>query len=212
MDRKKFDRFWQKRTKIKDPRIATHFKHDDTHVYDLRLIRKLIKPDAEVLDLACGTCYISNQFVDQVKYIKAVDKFPEFLKHCKKSPKMETVACDILAFTDSKKYDLILLIGIMLFFDDQDSEAIYKKCHKLLNKNGIMFVRHQCGVKGDVVVNKYSQTVGDNYCARYKHLDKELQMLKKIFKKVKRVDILPKHLNPWPDTHHYAFICKKKQT
>lgn len=209
MDRKKIDRFWQERTKIKDPRIATHFKHDDTYVYDLRLIKKLIKHGAEVLDLACGTCYISNQLVDKVKYIKAVDKFPEFLKHCKKTPRLETVACDILTFTDSKKYDLILLIGIMLFFDDQDSATIYKKCHKLLKKNGAMLVRHQCGVKQDIVVNKYSPTVGGHYYARYKHLDKEVQMLKKIFKKVSVVDILPKRLNPWPDTHHYAFICKK---
>ncbi|HLC94587.1 MAG TPA: class I SAM-dependent methyltransferase [Patescibacteria group bacterium] len=209
MNRKKIDRFWKERTKIKDPRVATHFKHDDTHVYDLRLIKKLIKPDTEVLDLACGTCYISNQFVDQVRYIKAVDKFPQFLKRCKKTPKMETVTCDILTFTDRKKYDLILLIGIMLFFDYQDSEIIYRKCHALLNKGGIMLARHQCGVKKDVVVDKYSQTVGGNYYAQYKHFDKELQMLEKIFKKVTVVDVLPKHLNPWPDTHHYAFICKK---
>lgn len=209
MNRKKIDHFWQERTKIKDPRIATHFQYDDTHIYDLRLIKKLIKPNSEVLDLACGTCYISNQFVDQVKYIKAVDKFPQFLKFCKKTEKLEIVVCDILTFTDSKKYDLILLIGIMLFFDDQDSETIYKKCHELLKKNGVLLVRHQCGVKEDVVVNKYSQTVGGNYYARYKHLDKEAKMLKRIFPTVEIVDSLPKRLNPWPNTHHYAFICRK---
>lgn len=210
MNRKKIDSFWKNRTKIKDPRVATHFKHDNTHVYDLRLIKKFIKPDTQVLDLACGTCYISNQFIDQVKYIKAVDKFPEFLKHCKKTPKLETVACDILNFEDTKKYDLILLIGIMLFFDDKDSTIIYKKCDRLLNKDGVLFIRHQCGVKEDVIVDKYSTTVRNNYYARYKHLDKELNMLKKIFREVKVIDILPKRLNPWDDTHHYAFICRKE--
>lgn len=209
IDRKRIDKFWKDRTAIKNPRVATHFKEDDTHVYDLALINKYVKPDSKVLDLACGTCYISNELVGKVSYIKGVDKFGEYLKHCKVSKNFEVEKKDLLKFTDAKKYDLIILIGIMLFFDDKDTGAIYKKCLKLLNDGGVVIIRQQYGVGRDVVVDKYSETVGSNYFAYYRSLKKEITILSKFFQ-VKTVDIMPKRLNPWPETHHYALICRKK--
>lgn len=210
MDRKKIDNFWKGRTKIKDMRIATHFKYDDTHTYDLKLIRKYIKPNLKVLDLGCGPCYITNKIVGEVKYIKGVDKFGEFLKHCNTGPHFETEACDLLDFTDSQKYDLITLIGIMFCFGDRESEKIYKNCNDLLKETGVMIIRQQYGVHDDVIIDKYSEHIGENYYTYYRHLDKEVKFLKKWFS-VEVIDILPERLNPWKNTHHYALVCKKRK-
>jgi SAM-dependent methyltransferase len=209
VNRKKIDSFWKKRTKIKDARIATHFKYDDTHNYDLKLIDKYITPKSKVLDLGCGPCYITNKLIGKARYIKGVDKFGEFLKHCKTGPNFKIEQSDLLKYKDKNKYDLILLIGVMFCFGDKESEKIYKNCFNLLTKSGTMIIRQQYGVKKDVIIDKYSQQIGDNYYTYYRFLQKELKILKSFFK-VKVIDVLPKRLNPWSNTHHYALICKKR--
>lgn len=209
MNKDKVNKFWQKRTKVNHPRISTHFQNDDTHLFDLKIIEKYITPQSKILDLACGPCYYSNLLIDKVKYIKAVDKFRDFFKFCKKTPKLETVEMDLVNFEDNQKYDLILLIGIMHFINEEERKIIYKKAFQYLKNNGVVYIRHQCGINNDIDIDKYSKKIGDNYTALYLELNKETNMLKKIFKKVKVVDIFPKRLNPWPDTHYYAFICSK---
>ncbi len=209
LDRKKIDSFWSKREKIKDPRISTHFKKDDTHVYDLKLIRKYIKKTSHVLDLACGTCYISNELAGEVAYIKAIDKFGKFLTYCKTSPDFETQEVDLIGYKDDRLYDVILGFGIMNYFDDKEALAIYKNMSSLLNKKGTFIVKHQSGIGGDVMVDNYSQQIGDTYHALYRHIEKDKRLLEKYFD-VTIVDVYPKKLNPWPDTHFYAFICTKR--
>jgi methylase of polypeptide subunit release factors len=74
LDKHKVEQFWKKRTEIKDPRIATHYKHDDTLKFDLELIFKHIHPYSDVLDLGCGTGAIVNELEPHVSKITAVDK------------------------------------------------------------------------------------------------------------------------------------------
>ncbi len=205
MDKKKVDAFWSKRAKIEDPRVATHFKKDDTHVYDLELIRKYTNPNSDILDLGCGTCYLANELATEVHYIKAVDKYPEFLKHCLTVPNLETLASDVLDYTDTRKYDLILLFGVVMYFSEEDTQKIYSMCRNMLKPQGKLIVKHQCGVNEDVAIDNYSPTIGDTYYAVYKHVDKDKKLLEQYFG-VDVVDIYPPRLNPWPNTHFYAFI------
>lgn len=209
IDKKKIDSFWKGRTKIKDPRIATHFKHDDTHIYDLKLIDKYINPSSKVLDLGCGPCFITNQIAKKVSYIKGVDKFGSFLKYCRTGKNFDAQEYDLVDFTDTRKYDLITLIGVMFCFGDREAKKIYKNCSDLLNDKGVLIIRQQYGIREDVIIDKFSQQIGENFYTYYRQLNKELKILEKWFD-VTVIDILPKRLNPWPNTHHYALICKKK--
>lgn len=209
MDQKKVDAFWSKRAKIKDPRVATHFKKDDTHVFDLALIRKYTKPDSDILDMGCGTCYLSNELIDEVHYIKAVDKYPEFLSHCKTAPNLETFASDVLSYQDDRKYDIILLFGVVMYFSEVDTKKIYHMCKQLLKPTGTLIVKHQCGVDRDVAIDNYSPAIEDNYYAVYKHVKKDTQLLEEFFN-VELVDVYPPRLNPWPNTHFYAFIASQR--
>ena len=43
----------------------------------------------------------------------------------------------------------------------------------------------------------------------YKKVEKDEELLKEFFQKVTIKDIYPKRLNPWPNTHFYAFIASK---
>jgi 2-polyprenyl-3-methyl-5-hydroxy-6-metoxy-1,4-benzoquinol methylase len=114
LSRSQIDQFWRKRAIIKDPRVSTHFKQDDAHLFDLKLIKQFCKPQSELLDVACGTCYLSNALINDVAYIKGTDKFAEFLQYCHTSEKLEVEQADILSYQDEKKYDIILMFGIMV--------------------------------------------------------------------------------------------------
>ncbi|CAN5142813.1 class I SAM-dependent methyltransferase [soil metagenome] len=209
MDKKKVDDFWSKRAKIADPRVATHFKKDDTHVFDLELIRNYTQPDSDILDMGCGTCYLANELADEVNYIRAVDKYPEFLEHCHIGPNLEICTSDVIDYTDNRQYDIILLFGVVMYFSEEDTKKIYAMCHKLLRDNGTLIVKHQCGVDEDVAIDNYSSAIGDNYYAVYKHVDTDKKLLEEFYN-VEVVDVYPPRLNPWPNTHFYGFIGKKK--
>ncbi len=209
MDKNKVDAFWSKRAQVTDPRVATHFKKDDTHVFDLELIRRYTLPNTDLLDLGCGTCFLSNELVEEVNYIRAVDKYPEFLEHCLTVSNLETTASDVLEYTDNRQYDVILLFGVVMYFSEEDTRKIYAKCRDLLREDGTLIVKHQCGVDGDVAIDNFSPAIGDNYYAVYKHVKKDTELLKEFFD-VEVVDVYPERLNPWPNTHFYGFVATKK--
>jgi len=206
VNRTRIDSFWEERTKISDPRIATHFKHDDTHIYDLKFIRQFANQDSSVLDLGCGTGCHTNILRDTVKSIKAVDKFESFLSFVTTAKNVSTQKSDILDYEDSNLYDIILLFGVMNYFSDKEASLIYKKCKKLLKPKGSLLVKHACGANEDILVDKFSKEMNTNYYALYRHVKKEQQLLSEFFT-VKIIDIYPDELNPWDNTHFYAFVC-----
>lgn len=207
MDKKKINLFWSNRTKIANKKKATHYHN--TYKYDLALINNYANSKSKVLDLGCGNCSLSNKLLNKVKYIKALDKYPEFLKYCVKNKKLETKAINILKYQDKKKYDLILLFGVINFFSEREEFKIYRLCKSWLKKTGILLIKHQIGINKEIIIDKYSQELKDNYYARYPHIKKMIFILKKYFK-IKIIDIYPEKFNPWPNTHFYAFICKLK--
>jgi trans-aconitate methyltransferase len=210
MNREKIDRFWASRTKVEDPRKATHFKDDDMHIFDLELIQRYAGPESEVLDLACGTGCHTNLLAPQVKSIKAVDKFGKFLESVADNTNVTTEQCDVLHYEDEKRYDLILVLGLMNYFSDSEAFKIYGMCKKLLKPEGTLIVKHACGVEDDVLVDTYSEQLKENYYALYRHVKKEQNLLSEHFQ-IETVDIYPERLNPWRNTHFYAFVCTRDQ-
>ena len=213
IDRSKVDAFWTAREGVSDPREATHFKHDDTHVYDLALIRRFTRPDSEILDVACGTCVHANSLAPEVARIRAIDKYATFLQHCDQSDTLTAEVGDILTFEDSSLYDLILAFGIMNYYDDDDARKIYAKLANMLKPEGILIVKHQSGIEEDVLVDGYSEQIDAHYHALYRQRDRDKALLEEQFGEgnVEVEDIYPRELNPWPNTHFYAYMCRREE-
>ena len=213
VDRKKVDAFWRARQAITDVRESTHFKSDETHVHDLALIREFTHPDSEVLDVACGTCYLSNPLAREVARIHAIDKFGEFLRHCSNAGNLTTEVADILTYEDPRLYDIILAFGIMNYFDDTDTQTIYAKLAHMLKPGGRLIVKHQSGIETDVIVDGYSEEIGMDYHALYRQHDRDRALLEEHFGEgnVETRDIYPEELNPWENTHFYAYICRREE-
>lgn len=211
ISRKKVDNFWLKRTQVPNPRVATHFKVDAALSYDLQLIRKYLTKDSEVLDMGCGTCAISNEIISEVKSIMAVDKFGAFLQYCNTTTNLKTHAEDILTYKDDNTYDVILVFGVLNYFNPSEIAKILTNLSGMLKPHGVLLIKHSCGVHEDVNIDKYSQEIGDNYHAIYRSIEKEKTLFSAHLLLEKVVDIYPAALNRWENTHFYAFVCRKKK-
>jgi len=212
MDKKKelVKKFWQKRGReITDPRIATHFRIDDAIDYDFNLVQRFCSRNTKILDLGAGTCALSSRLAPYVKKIVAVDFVGNFLKKKDLPSNIKTVNTDIKTYKSKEQYDIILLFGVLnYFFNSKELLSLYKKCKRMLTKNGVCIIKHQVGIKETVIVDGYSEDIKGHYLAIYRHIEKELSLLKFVFNTVDVIDVYPSHLNRWDNTHFYAFICK----
>lgn len=209
LDKQKVEEFWKKRTEIKDPRIATHYKHDDTLKFDLDLIFKYVTQNSQVLDFGCGTGAIINTLEPHVSKITAIDKSAEFLNFCIDSPKITKKTADLPYYEDNNTYDLIIMFGLLGFLNNDEVSQLYKLSYKLLKENGKLLIKHACGINEDVMIDGYSEALQQWYHTIYRSVTHDQQLIADVFPRHTLVDIYPDHLNPWPNTHYYVFIVEK---
>jgi len=201
--------FWNRQSKKKGD--LTRHNDNQRLVHDIKSIKKFtnIKP-RKILDLGSGTGQLSiglKKIYHNCNFT-LVDYNKFFLNFNKKS-KFKRVQQNILKFKTKEKYDLILLFGVVNHLSRKNTKKIYIKINQFLNTNGIAFIKHQCGTKREICINKYSKELKEKYIARYPNTNKEQRLLKKIFT-VKKILPYTKKLNKYKNTKHYLYVCTKK--
>lgn len=195
--------------KITDAK-ATRNKAKDFSKYDIQLMKTLADKNKTLLDLGSGTGLLINYLIDDFKSITAVEKYPEFSRFIIRTDKIKLINEDLLKLQipENEKYDIVSLFGVMNYFDLKEATILYKKIKSFLKKGGILVVKNQMGIKEDIIVNGYSEELQTNYYSEYRHIDKEINLLKDIgFVNDKIIDIYPPEFNRWDNTHFYALIC-----
>jgi len=166
--------------------------------------------DTEVLDIGSGSGLIINKLLKEVKHITAVEKFEGFTKFIIDAPNMLVIMADLIGFKIRKQYDLVLCTGVSQCFKKENMIPIYKNMFSMVKEDGLFISRMHCGLNEDVSINGFSKELGTEYFADYRHLDKEIDLLKEIgFNKVEIFDIFPDTLNVWKNTRHFIFVCSK---
>jgi len=194
---------------IKDPK-ATRNKAKDFSKYDIGLMKSFADKNKTLLDLGSGTGLLINHLVDDFKAVTAIEKYPEFSEFIRKSPNIEVINMDLLEFKVDCCFDYVSLFGVMNYFNKEEAIIIYEKALYFLKEEGKLIVKNQMGIDDDVVVDGFSEELQTNYYSEYRHIDKEVALLKSVgFGKVDILDIYPKEYNRWNNTHFYALICKK---
>lgn len=207
MDKAKINDFWSARTTVPDPRLATNYRNDGRLEFDVALVRKYLTRSSHILDLGAGTCTLSERLLTDDRKIDAVEKFPGFLDKAIQHPGLSKISCDIADFVPDKKYDAILIFGVINFLTREEERLVYERCGAALNNRGVLIVKNQCGVDAEKVVDSYSEELAATYHARYPAVFEQKSMLSEYFN-VEIVDIYPPVMNRWDDTHFYAFVCK----
>lgn len=177
---------------------------------DATFILRYAGKDTEILDLASGTGLIINKLCNQVGHIDAIELFPDFSKFIKETPQITVFNQDITEFETDKQYDIVTMFGIVSYFNQDEIIAIYRKYIERIKTGGRLIVKNQFGVKEDVEISGFSNELKRNYFSQYRHLDKEIRILKETgFRHVEAIDIYPPECNRWDNTHFYAIIAEK---
>ncbi|AMV31368.1 Methyltransferase domain protein [Pirellula sp. SH-Sr6A] len=208
MDLQKIQDFWQARTKVEDPRLATNYRNDGRLQIDVNFITERLTPDARILDLGAGTCTLAQELLPMASRIIAVDKFEGFLNRAPIDAKLDTVCGDAATFLIDMQFDAILLFGVVNFLTVEAEETLYQNCASMLADDGVFIVKNQCGIEREIIVDKFSEELQCNYHARYPFVDNQFTSLSQHFV-TQQFDIYPNHINRWADTHFYAFECRK---
>ena len=176
---------------------------------DAEFITNYTDRKSDVLDLASGTGLIVNKYHNMVGSVDAVELFPEFSRFITKAANVNIFNDDIASFSPKKDYDLILMFGIVQYFNEGEIFDIYNKYRKNLRPLGKLIVKNQFGVKDDVTVSGVSEELHRPYFSEYRHIEKEVRILKSIgFSAVGVHDIYPPEANRWENTHFYAIVAE----
>ncbi|MDR2835050.1 MAG: class I SAM-dependent methyltransferase [Bacteroidales bacterium] len=183
---------------------------NDFTQYDTTFIMKYACKNTDLLDLGSGTGLIINKIFDKVDKITVVEPFVGFTKYIVKSENINIYNQTILEYNPDRQFDLITIFGVMHYFNEQETTAIYKKYYPFLKTGGKLIIKNQFGVKEDVIVDGYSEEQKKNYFAHYRHICKEEKILEMIgYKNIKVIDIYPPECNRWKNTHFYAIVAEK---
>ncbi len=202
--------YYQKMAENISSPLETRNKAKDFSKYDIALLKQYADKNKTLLDLGSGTGLTINHLIDSFSYIEAVEKFKKFSDFITKSDKIKIINSDLKDYTPDRLFDIISIFGVMNFFNENEAISIYRKAYNALYQNGIMIVKHQMGVKEDVLINGFSEELQEHYYSEYRYLEKEKSILKKVgFKNIEVIDIYPDEYNRWDNTHFYALICHK---
>jgi cyclopropane fatty-acyl-phospholipid synthase-like methyltransferase len=181
---------------------------NDFTAIDAEFILKHADTNSSVLDLASGTGLVIGKYFDKVAHVDAVELFPEFSKFIVQSPNIDVYNESIEDFDPTKEYDLILMFGIVQYFNESEIRRIYAKYKKFLKASGKLIIKNQFGVNEDVTVTGMSEELNKPYYSQYRHLAKEVELLKSLgFQSVQTFDIYPPEANRWDNTHFYAITA-----
>jgi trans-aconitate methyltransferase len=201
--------FWLGRTAVDGPEAARfHSRHDP---YDLEAIASLCGAGSRVLDLGCGTCVIANLLVAELDCaVHAVDYVPDFLGNAIDHPGLTTEVADARSFESSKRFDLILSLGVITYLETAaERTGMYAHCAAMLDPGAPLLLKAQFGVEEQVTVETWSDDLGAYYRAVYPQLGEEVALLEEWFE-VEVRDPYPAELSPWENTHFHHLIARKR--
>lgn len=196
----KINEFWQQRSKL------DNFLWKDLTELNVAITNQYLQPNWDILDLGCGDG-ASTQGLKYDANIIMVDYVRP--KNLIVPPNAEYIQADIKNFNPGKQFDLITLYGVANSFEEEDIAKIYYRCYSWLKPGGILLIKHQCGKERDIIIDKWSEELGCNYCAYYYSFNKHYHLLRRAGFNPEIFDPYPLDQNKWNDTIFKAFVCKK---
>ncbi|EJD8499353.1 TPA: class I SAM-dependent methyltransferase [Staphylococcus pseudintermedius] len=203
--------FWNKRAEVDDSRLATQLSEDGSFMYDKKLVEIYLNKGDVMLDLGCGTGTLINEVKEIADYIVGVERENKLASRVVKRKNIDVVIQDVLQFESEQKFDLITVIGVINYLDDQELNMLLTNIQKLLKSNGKIIFKQQSGVKETVVINNYSEELKTEYSAIYRHWQKEKNIFENYFTVEEIIDVYPEENNKWDNTHHFAYILSNNK-
>lgn len=208
INNKLVQRYYDKLSKNLTNPLQTRNKAKDFSKYDVDLLKRLSGQEKSLLDLGSGTGLLINNLHENFKNILAVEKYPEFSRFIDCSKNIEVKNIDLLQFETSNRFDVISAFGVLNFFSGDETVELYRKIIRAMHPDSIFVLKHQMGIKDDVVIEGWSDELQCDYYSEYRHVDRERAILRECgFNVDEQLDIYPDEYNRFENTRFFAFVC-----
>jgi ubiquinone/menaquinone biosynthesis C-methylase UbiE len=139
-----------------DRKQCLHFGKDDAAKEEAALSPFInIGPSSRVLDLGCGDGRWGVILAPRCKEYVGVDFSKKLLEKARRNvPDASAgfICCPAQEYFTDEHFELILIIGLLTYLNDEDIIEMVSHCRKMLGKGGRLFVRNV--------------SLGDNSCRR----------------------------------------------
>lgn len=209
MSSNKSKAYWQKMAdSISSQNETTNKRNNNYLKVDIAFVKSHLNQNDEILDMGAGSGLVTNELLDSVSNIIAVETFEGLTKFIHKD--ILVINAELPTFKIRKAFDKIICTGVTHFFTKSDVEKIYQNIFNMLKPNGKLILRSHCGLKETVVINGYSEELKSDYFTEYRKLEEEVELIKSTgFTNVEVIDEVADELNVWDNTRHYYFVCQK---
>ena len=93
-----------------------------------------------ILDLGCGDGRYSSAIQDYI-YYHGVDFSKSFISKCVEKKNSKFTCHDVSTFIEDKKYNIILLVGLITYLEDEDVSNLIRNLKKMITEDGIIILR-----------------------------------------------------------------------
>jgi 2-polyprenyl-3-methyl-5-hydroxy-6-metoxy-1,4-benzoquinol methylase len=175
--------------------------------FEKRMLKKKLKSNDYILDLGAGDGELAKLISSSTNKILAVDNQKNFARFFTRSN--ENFVCqDLLKFNSTKKFDFILLFGVITCLNKNDENALYRNISKYLKRDGFLVVKNQVTSGQEIIIDSISQELGSLYSSRYPNLSEQINRLIKYFRLFEVIEY-PDQFNKHVNTRHVMFFFKK---
>lgn len=151
-----FDRLWLRYPKDFDPVKGALGSIRFSRSMELLEKHRSIKGES-VLDLACGTGELATFLAEKGAFVDACDISTNALSHLKAKKNIRCLQ-DTLPHTnlEEKKYDVILLLDALAYFDEQGMRLVLSEVQRLLKPKGHVLISTPLDLNSDGTLQIFS--------------------------------------------------------
>ena len=140
----------------------------------------LLKTDehSRILDVGCGIGRFADAIGNGIEYYLGVDFEEGFIKVANERNKDELHHFEAITVNDVasrcangmlRKFNRILMIGILLYFNDDDIPSLLSDVYECLDDNSVICVREPIAIEDRLTLSQeFSEELNDEYNAIYR--------------------------------------------
>lgn len=233
---KKFFKNRAKKFRSDNPYSVTMYQDDNQELVKERNLRETAKlvplmkigPDSKVLDVACGIGRWADALPEHIREYCGIDFSEELIGIAKERNQKDNFEFyqgaaieleEVLKKNQKGKYNCCLLIGILMYLNDEDIINLFRQLEERSEQNSMICIREPIGIGERLTLKDFfSEELKDNYNAIYR-TNRELEgifeetLLSKGYQ-IKSKNYLfeeDKKLNNRKETAQYYYILERQQ-
>lgn len=146
-----------------------------------------INPKSKILDIACGIGRWADAIDENVVEYCGIDFCEELIDIAKKRNKKRFASFysgsvnrikSLLKGEGKGQYNVILMIGIIMYLNDDDLQSVFMQINELCEDNAIICIREPIGIRERLTLKDfYSEELKDYYNAIYRTKEEIISFL-----------------------------------